>query len=180
MKFNIEVIDCSKETRPTANGKGSYDILTVTFKNIGTGKIEAKKLVSFGSGVAAFNALEDAKKGATYEIESVKGEKYWEWTNAAKTVLTEADKAEAPKAASGGATAYKSNYETPEERAARQVMIVRQSSLANAVALLGPAHTPAEVLEVTQIFVDYCLNGQVKIKPAITDNFADMEDDIPL
>jgi hypothetical protein len=45
--------------------------------------------------------------------------------------------------------APRSNYETPEERAQRQVLIVRQSSLSSAVAMLtAGAKTPPKVEDV--------------------------------
>lgn len=174
MNFKIEVIDCTKETKPTSNGK-SYDILTVTYKHLGTGKIEAKKLVSFGASVAAYTALENASKGSVYEIEAEKGEKYWEWRNASKSV----GGGESPKAAS--ATSYKSTYETPEERAQRQLMIVRQSSIANAIALLGNKGTLDSVLQTAQAFVEYVVNGPSAYVPkAVSPTLDDLEDDIPL
>lgn len=52
-----------------------------------------------------------------------------------------------------------SNYETPAERARRQVLIVRQSSLTAALAFLketrGDAFNTNEVKEVAQEFVDF-------------------------
>lgn len=180
MKFVIEIIDVSKETKPTASGKGTYGIMTVTFKNTGTGKIEAKKLVSFGQSASAFQLLEAAVKGNTYEIESVKGEKYWEWVSAARyDGVPPAPTAPATSAATGS-TSYKSNYETSEERATRQIMIVRQSSLANAVALLGAGASPAAVLQLAQSFVDFVVNGPVVGPTAVSSNFDDMSDDIPM
>lgn len=52
----------------------------------------------------------------------------------------------------------KSPYETPAERAARQVLIVRQSSLANAIAyyeLLKAKPEPGQVIAVAKDFADW-------------------------
>lgn len=71
----------------------------------------------------------------------------------------------------------KSTYETPEERAARQVMIVRQSSISSAVAALKldkAALNAFDVLEMAKVFEAYVM-GQDK-----TNSFMDMEDDVPL
>jgi hypothetical protein len=70
----------------------------------------------------------------------------------------------------------KSNYETADERAARQVMIVRQSSISNAVALLKTEkHTPTteEVLAVAKQFENFVLGKS-------NDPFADLDEDVPL
>lgn len=50
-----------------------------------------------------------------------------------------------------------SNYETPAERARRQVLIVRQSSLSNAIDFLSKVDgtTREEVMELAQEFVDF-------------------------
>lgn len=55
----------------------------------------------------------------------------------------------------------RSNYETPEERANRQVMIVRQSSLANAInyyELLKMKPDPEQVLEIAGKFEQWVLD----------------------
>jgi len=58
-------------------------------------------------------------------------------------------------------TSPKSTYETPEERALRQVMIVRQSSLSNAVAMFAAQGikklSPQEVITVAKQFESYVL-----------------------
>jgi len=60
------------------------------------------------------------------------------------------------------AAVVRSNYETPEERAARQVMIVRQSSISSAVALLAQdrsEYAPGvdDVLGIAKQFEAYVL-----------------------
>ena len=73
-----------------------------------------------------------------------------------------------------------SNYETKEERAARQELIVRQSSLSNAVAILSVgAKTLAknDVLDLATDLSNWVFNkttGDSKV------DFDSFEDDIPL
>lgn len=76
-------------------------------------------------------------------------------------------------------TSPKSTYETPEERAKRQVYIIRQSSLTNAISVLKTEKntpTPADVFALAQEMVDWVMENDVK-SPA---SFDDMMDDIPL
>jgi hypothetical protein len=67
----------------------------------------------------------------------VKDGEYWNWVGVAK-----AEGEAAPTSATKGSSGYKvpdREWETREERNARQVMIVRQSSISNAIALLPKA-----------------------------------------
>lgn len=70
-----------------------------------------------------------------------------------------------------------SNYETKEERAARQVLIVKQSSLSAAISTLTPgsksAIDPKAVIETAQVFTDWVFESNDK------SGFDNMEQDIP-
>lgn len=70
-------------------------------------------------------------------------------------------------------------FETPEERAQKQVYIARQSSLERAVTLY-PKKSPPEIVEVAEFFKDYIFNGLVTA-PAATESASiqDLEDDLP-
>ena len=134
MNFNINVLSTTIETKPTA--KGSYQVVEVAFKNLGSGKVESKKIMSF-TDKAVFSAVSSAKAGDVFTITSEKNEKtgYWDWTNvqqAAPGATTPSPSAPAGKAP----VQVKSTYETPEERAKKQVFIIKQSSLNNAIASL--------------------------------------------
>lgn len=110
----------------------------------------------------------------TVEVDSKKNGEYWEW------VSISASDAPAPSATGTGtptsATRVSgSNYETKEERAARQVLIVKQSSLSSAVATLSPgaksALDPKAVVETAQMYSDWIFN--------VDKSVAGMDDDIP-
>lgn len=134
MQFQIEVVAVTTETKPTAKGT-TYVMLDLAFRNLTTGKIEGKKLVPFGDSEAVYKVFKDAKAGNQFTVTAEKGEKFWQWTKAKAEAL-------APGSAkvitgTGAATPVaRSTYETPEERAAKQVYIVRQSSISNAVNIL--------------------------------------------
>lgn len=150
----IQVISTSVETKPTA--KGSYQQLEVVFKNLSyQGKVESKKIMSFGANAAAFKALSGAKAGDNFEVTVTKNAQgYNDWT----TVTASTGEAPATKPASTASTPARSTYETPEERAQRQVLIVKQSSLSAAVSTLSvgaKSLKPDEVLELAQRYTDW-------------------------
>lgn len=178
----INIISVTKETKPTA--KGSYDQLEIIYKNLTfQDKVEKKLIMSFMF-KEVFNILSKATFGQTYYIDRVKNDKgFWDWTKASTTNETTED---VPMAAQPVANAVKapsvspkSTYETSEERAARQVMIVRQSSISSAVAMLaangGKKNTPEEVLAIAKEFEAYVM-GIEKKNP---EDFSDLEEDVP-
>lgn len=165
--MQIEILAVTPTTKPTA--KGSYTQLDIAYKR--DGKTEGKKIMSFGASKDAYAALKDAKFGQVFNITATKNETsgYWDWTAA---TLAGAD---APPAKAGNASP-KSTYETPEERAKKQVYIIRQSSVASAVALLKTDKKQpevAEVLEVARAIEAYVLDTQV-----IPEELP--EDDVPM
>ena len=148
--MQISIISTSVETKPTQ--KGSYQQLEVVYKNLTyQGKVESKKIMSFGAGATTFKLLADAQAGSTYEIEVVKNAAgYNDWVSA--TPSTGAATPSASTAVSKTTTSPKSTYETPEERAQRQILIVRQSSVSSAVAALSAgSKTPP----TTAVVIDY-------------------------
>jgi len=182
MQFAIEVINVQSTTKPTKTG--SYTMLDVAFKRLDTGKIEGKKVVSF-TNKEIFNLLSKATNGSQFTITSEKNEQttYWEWT---AVVPLGADKV--PQDAQSttnqptkGFASPKSTYETPEERAARQVLIVRQSSLSNAIESLKVDKKPVdadEALQVANIFAAWVFQKDIPLGDPT--GFADMADDIPM
>lgn len=172
MQFTIEILAVTAVTKPTA--KGSYVQLDVAYKR--DGKTEGKKIMSFTS-KDVYNALKDATNGQVYTITSEKNEKsgYWDWVGASAGNASTS----APKAVAAGNAAPKSTYETAEERAKKQVYIVRQSSISAAVELLKTEKkqpTPEEVVEVARFFESYVFDSQKSSPVDITE----LEDDIPL
>lgn len=176
--MNITILSVDIKTVPTA--KGSYQTADVAYKNNSfQGKVEGKKVMSFGATKDSFSTLALAQPGESYEVTIVKNDKgYNDWVSMAKA---EAGAASAPVSAPAGGKAAaatpRSTYETPEERAQRQVLIVRQSSLSAAVnLLLAGAKTPPpveNVLSIAKQFEDYVFGKQP------VGSFNDMENDIP-
>lgn len=172
----IQILATSIETKPTA--KGSYQQLEVTFKNLTFNKTESKKIMSFGANAGAFKVLADSQAGQVYEVTVVKNAQgYNDWT-AVVPSNGEATSASAP-ANKSAAPAARSTYETPEERAQRQILIVRQSSLSAAVATLAvgaKSLKPEDVVAVAKIYENYVFD----VKDPGPSGFEDMPDfDVP-
>lgn len=151
--MQIQILSVTVNTVPTA--KGSYQVAEVAYKDE-AGKVSGKKVMSF-SNQKVFDALKIAQAGEVYTVASEKDAKgYWQWTSISKG----ADTSVKPQATSNPSP--KSNYETPEERAQRQVYIIRQSSLTNAVSLLAATGdkkaTPETVIAIAKQFEAYVLD----------------------
>lgn len=147
--MQIEVLSVSVED------KGKYKMMEVAYKS--DGKVTSKKIMSFGNAADVFKRLLTSKPGDSFSVKSEKNEKgYWDWISISDGT-TEGVSAAAPSRAANASP--KSTYETAEERANRQVLIVRQSSLSNAVdyLALNTKKVPSvqEVVEVAKYFEDY-------------------------
>jgi hypothetical protein len=164
--MQVEVLSVSVEE------KGKYKMAEVAYKG-GDGKVTSKKLMSFNH-PEVFKTFADAKQGAVFQVESQKNDKgYWDWISAS------IGGAVAKASPTTGNASPKSTYETAEERANRQVLIVRQSSLSNAVEFLGlntkKIPSVQEVVEVATFFENYVFG---KTSSPSADVMEDLESDI--
>jgi hypothetical protein len=185
--MNIKVIDISVKT--IAKGTRSYEEMTVTFDNITFGKVDAKKLFSFAADKGVWETMAGAKKGDLFVVETVKNEKgFLDWVSAGTTDATSVVRAavnEAPQGqaavrqARGGAVATnwdeknKLDRERFDFEKSKQALIIRQSSLSTAVAMLTAGGKPTKVEDVIKAavqFEEFVVGRQ---------GMADMSDDIP-
>lgn len=177
MTIQIQIIATNVETKPTA--KGSYQQLEVTYKNLTfQNKVESKKLMSFGANATAFKTLSTAQAGQVYTVEVVKNAQgYNDWPSVtAGAVIQEPTKPQADVQKAP----IKTTYETPEERAQRQILIVRQSSLSSAVSLLTTAvktpPKPSDVIAVAKEFETYVFGLDVAAASGGATGFDDLPD----
>ena len=186
-QMKIKIIAVEAANAKTKAGK-DYKFLEVTYKNLSfDNKTETKKVMPFGS-KEVFKELENAGAGDVFTLLREKdNDGFWQWIGiSAGDVELETTTAPtataAPKA--GGAVAAKSTFETPEERAKKQVYIVRQSSLSSAIDLLKTekkAPTVAEVIAVAQQFTDYVFGTEPTVAAANKIDIPfDPDEDIPL
>lgn len=179
--MQITILNIAKVQKTSAAGK-PYEALDIAYKNdTFQGKVEGKNLMPFGANAGGFKVLANAATGQTYEITVVKNDKgYNDWTNA--TLLEGggtqgASPAQAPQrsinaAAPSPSAARVNTFETPAERAKKQVYIIRQSSLSAAIGTLSPgaksALKPADVIAAAKEYEAYVLDLNVE-EPAAED-----------
>ena len=151
--MKIQILNVTITTTPTA--KGSYQTADVAFKNLSfQGKVEGKKVMSFGATKDSFGVLATAQPNEIYDVNVVKNDKgYNDWVSMTKGNADSGapQQPTAGQSPAGNATTRTSTYETPEERAKKQVYIIRQSSIGSAVtALACGAKSPPKVGEVLE------------------------------
>jgi len=171
--MQITVIDVTENTRKSDSGR-TFQQLEVAYKNE-QGQPQLKKLISF-SNPNVYKAAKTWVKGDVVNVTTVKNEKtgYWDWVGLeGDGAVGEIKQASATVGTSTGTRVTGSNYETKEERAARQVYIIRQSSLSTAVELLGQGKSVEEVINVAKQFENYVFSKDKGI-----DAINELEDDI--
>lgn len=168
-----------EEPQFNKTARGGYNSIEVVYTNKSfQDKVEKRKIMDF-TNKEVYKIIASAKKDDVFTVSREKDEKgFWQWVAISTDVKTPLEKQEAPSKAT---PAPKSTYETPEERAKRQVYIVKQSSIANAIEYLNHSkktYHVGDILETAQIFVDFVFGI-----PLDTDNTElppnDEDDDIP-
>ena len=169
----INIVDVGAPNTHAAKNGRSYQSIEVTYKNE-QGQVANKKLMSF-SNPSVFNYIKELTKGTQVNVTTTKDANgYWQWTGLGGDGSVATPES---KPATGGRVTG-SNYETKEERAARQILIVRQSSLSSAVELLGTGKSVADVIATAKQFEAYVFGSEAN--PTKEVNFDDLEDDIPV
>lgn len=170
--MQITIIDVGQPNTHAAKNGRTYQSMEVTYKDE-QGKVNNKKLMSF-SNPSVFKTISTLNKGDSLNVKTEKDQNgYWQWTG----ILEEGEKQVAQQPSSGASSNTRvtgSNYETKEERAARQVMIVRQSSLSTAVASLAIgakalAPSPADVIAYAKQLESYVM-GQAQTLEELDSN----------
>lgn len=175
---HIEVLSVNGPTF-VKTARGGYNTLEVAYKNLSfNGKVEGKKLVDF-TNPTVFAEAKALQPGQKVFVNQQKGDddKYWNWSSISVGSDTpEAETSEGgagnsggvsapvpaesnPRAGSKGGRVIGSTYETPEERARRQVYIVRQSSFTAAQEFLAKPAELKEVFEVAEKIEEWVLRG---------------------
>ncbi len=159
----IKIISVSPET--TKQDKNGKAFSTIEVFYTVDGKARQKKVMTFTKEIYA--TCKNAKAGDEFTLVQKKNGEYWDWVS-----LTPATGA-ASESSAGDSSSYAAvergpistgsyGRETSEERAKRQVMIVRQNSLTNAVAFYNVKGqsdiTPDDIVEVAKEFEAYVLN----------------------
>lgn len=187
MTIKIEIISVKAVTKPGSKPNTTYQVLDVAYRNqTFQNKVEGRNIMSFGATAGTFKTLSTAAGGDVFDIEIVKNEKgYNDWVSAKKSNSdgNPAQPVAGRAAVSTTNASPKSTYETPEERAKKQIYIVRQSSISNAIDLLttGAKGPPKQedVVELAKFFEAYVFgDAAASVEPPF--DFSDLEDDVPL
>jgi hypothetical protein len=142
--MRVEVLNVAVES------KGKYRVAKVDFKNVESGKVDGKQLMSFVF-KDVFTAFSEAKQGDVFDVKPVKNDKgYWDWTEATPAGKNTGSTGQAKSEGFAQAVRSGRDFETSEERAKKQVYIVRQSSITAAIELnrLNGAQRPVTVEDV--------------------------------
>lgn len=173
--MQITIVDVGTPNQKTSSTGRQYQEIELMFKD-DQGKPSSRKIMSFTTDL--YKTVQSLQRGALVTVQRQKNDKtgYWDWMS-----ITEggAPQVAQEKTASPTTRVTGSNYETKEERAARQVMIVRQSSLSTAVSALTvgskAALNASEVINYAKQLEAYVLGKGVD--EAV--NFDSLENDIP-
>jgi hypothetical protein len=188
--MKIQIVNVDVQTKMTKTNK-PYSVSAVIYKDVAfDNKVKEKTIMPFGVTQYTQETMANAKPGEFYEVEVLKNAQgFLDWLKAEKTT------GDAPPKEQEGipqgimkATASlspKSTYETPEERAAKQIYIVRQSSISAAINLLGTNTkaplTVGDVLKTAEELETFVF-GYTKDTPQKTtegSRFDNMDDDTP-
>ena len=164
-----------------------YEYLDLMYKNLSfDNKAESKKIMPFGA-KEVFATLKNAQPGDVFTILREKDDAgYWQWVGISEGTdpiqQAPTQRGADPVATKPTTQPAKSTFETPEERAKKQVYIIRQSSLSTAVDLLKTdkkAPSVDEVIHVAKIFEDYVFGINLDADPVAKLPEIE-EDDIPM
>jgi len=184
--MQITVLSATKQQATSKAGK-PYSFIELAYKGE-DGAVKGKKVMPFGESKPVHDALALAQGGEAYNITAVKNEGtgYWDWVAASKSdgSIQQAPQAGGTRTAApaAGGKVTGSNYETPEERAKKQVYIVRQSSITAALTFLGgKAKSTDEVIKIAKEIEAYVFSsGTIDPPAAIPKSLDDFPDDVPL
>lgn len=163
MNVQGQVVSVEQNVSITKQNGGSYQGTRFSYRDM-TGKLVEQ---NFHNNSLKFNpklnvALSNMKSGDAFTMVKEKEGEFW---NVKDIIIggTATMETNTNVGKSIPQPAPKSNYETAEERAKKQVYIVRQSSLANAVATLAIGAKkvePAEVIKVAKQFEAYVFDTE--------------------
>ena len=188
-QMQISVINVDIGNATTKTGK-DYKFLDLTYKNLSfQGKVESKKIMPFGS-KEVMATLETAQKGDVFTLMREKDKDgYWQWISIVQgdvqletAPASSGSAAPAARTTSTASVSPKSTYETAEERAKKQVYIIRQSSISAAVALLKNDKKVASVEEVVhtaKLFEAYVFGVNLDADVP-TQKLPEYDEDIPM
>lgn len=174
--------------------RGTYQFVEVVYKD-DQGRVNNRKVMSFGKTAQTFKDIQGYSSGEQVEVQTVRetgkdGQPYNNWVAVGPVgslgASTPQEASPRPAANAAPAARSGSTYETPEERAKKQVYIVRQSSISAAIGTLAIGGKPTPdakvVIDLAKKYEAYVFGLDVanETKQDLAAEFDDFEDDIPL
>lgn len=120
--INIKVVSIEPGIKESKGKR--YEKVNVIYREEGKQGISARDILDF---VPVYDTFLNAKPGDTFSVERVKNGDFWNWTAVHRQDGFKEDEVKTQT--------NKPSYQSAEEREKVQVFIIRQSSLAQAVAL---------------------------------------------
>lgn len=174
-----KVIQINLDTQVAKKDGGSYPGWQLIFSDP-NGKVEtvAKHKSSLTRSPAVGSGLKSLSAGDDFTMEMEKGDAgFWEVVSIRKGSDLPATKSEGQVRAVSNTRSAPSTYETTEERSLRQVLIVRQSSVAQAIAAT-PGGELKTILKTAEKIEDHVWRGYEIKKAAVpvtTDSAPEVE-----
>lgn len=146
-----KIMEVAVDVDVPKNGGGSYKGTRITYRDVeGSLKEQALHSNALKYNPALKAAIAALKPGDDFTMVKEKEGEFW---NVKSIVVGVVQQTSAPSAGGGtkgtGSTASpRSTYETPEERAKKQVYIVRQSSITSAISLIAATTKKGSVNDV--------------------------------
>ena len=153
--------------------KNRYEVATVVYTT-NRGEQKEKKVMSFAN-PGVFNLIKGLTPPTEVMVTYVEGDQYYNWAKV-ELVTNDPKEVKPTTTPAAGGKVLGNQYETREERHTRQLHIVRQSSLSNAIAMLTPGAKTAlkveEVIDLAQQLVDFVYESNEDDLEAITSDTA--------
>lgn len=191
----ISIINITVIPSTTKAGK-PYEQLEVVYKDLSyNDTVKSKKIMPFGDSKNVFDALKGSTNGQVFDVQVVKNQAgFNDWIAATPGVAGQGSAASpAPAQAPGrssigqqgpaASSPVRANtFETPLERSAKQIYIIRQSSLSTAASALvtGAKSAPkaSELIAYAKELESYVLATQEPEDDKT--GFDSMDDDVPM
>lgn len=170
MQIQVKIVEVGKE-QWTKTSKGGYGKIAVKF--IGDKGEQSRNFVSYDASI--YQEVKKLEVGATYDVRIEKEGDFWNWKEIKK--ISDADAAQTLTTPSKGGTSSGSNWdERLKFDREKQILIVRQSQVTNAITALGSGRSAEDYCEFADKLVHYVNTGEY---PLIEVNEPSQEDNSP-
>lgn len=157
------LVDLGVDVDIVKNGGGTYKGTRITYRDT-TGSLKEQcihtKALNFNPTLKA--QITALKMGDGFTMVKEKEGEFWNVKSITVGIAQETNKSSNTSTGKVGGVAAspRSTYETPEERAKKQVFIIKQSSISSAIAFIGATTkkgTVTDVLDIAKHFESYVL-----------------------